>query len=329
MNHALEVPNPTSPDLPVVSVDPAAAVQALKPLARLTGLFVLLRPRQWVKGGLVLAAPLVAAPGAAVTHLVPLLGTLLSFLAAASAVYVFNDLRDRERDRVHPVKRNRPLASGRVSTTAAVVLLVGLLAGTAALTTLLPALAGVVVAGYLALNLWYCLALKHQPLVDVSVVSIGFVLRVLAGTIAVGAAVHPALLIGVYCACLALSLGKRRHELAALSAAGGEAGEHRPALRAYSVHFLDQVVVVNLVAALIGYVGFVWTQTPPYGPVTAGLTFPFAAFAVHRYLQMIAMGGSGGDPVEDLVRDRALLVNLGLWAAVLAQAMVASAWHVW
>ncbi|MBL6275046.1 UbiA prenyltransferase family protein [Micromonospora fiedleri] len=329
MKHALEAPSPSSPELPVVSVDPVVAVQALRPLARVGGLFILLRPRQWIKGSLVLLAPLVASPATAVTQVVPLLGTLLSFLAASSAVYIFNDLHDRERDRLHPVKRNRPLASGRVSASAAVTLLVVLLAGTAALLMLLPVLVGVIVAGYLAINLWYCLALKHQPLVDVSVVSVGFVLRVLAGTIAVGIAVQPALLIGVYCACLALSLGKRRHELAALSAAGGEAGEHRPALRAYSVPFLDQVVLVNLVAALVGYVAFIWAQTPPYGPVTAGLTFPFAAFAVHRYLQMIAMGGSGGDPVEDLFRDRAMLVNVGLWAAVLAQAMLTSIWQLW
>ncbi|MEU6020721.1 UbiA prenyltransferase family protein [Micromonospora sp. NPDC048871] len=329
MKHALEAPSAASPEVPVVTVDPVAAVQALRPLARLGGMFALLRPRQWLKGVLVLMAPLVASPEAAVTQVMPLLGTLLAFLAASSAVYIFNDLRDRERDRLHPVKRNRPLASGLVSTSAALTLLFLLLAGTAALLMLLPILVGVIVAGYLAINLWYCLALKHQPLVDVSVVSVGFVLRVLAGTIAVGIAVQPALLIGVYCACLALSLGKRRHELAALSAAGGEAGDHRPALRSYSVPFLDQVVLVNLVAALVGYVAFIWAQTPPYGPVTAGLTFPFAAFAVHRYLQMIAMGGSGGDPVEDLFRDRAMVVNVGLWAAVLAQAMLTSFWHPW
>jgi decaprenyl-phosphate phosphoribosyltransferase len=310
----------------VVTVDPSAAVQALRPVARVAGLVALLRPRQWIKGGLVLMAPVVVAPVTAVTQIIPLVGTLLCFLASSSAVYVFNDLKDRDRDRLHPVKRLRPLASGRVSPTAAIALLVGLLTGTAALLTVLPALVGLIVAVYLALNLWYCLALKHQPLVDVSIVSVGFVLRVLAGTVAVGMALQPALLIGVYCACLALSLGKRRHELATISAAGGEAAAHRPALRAYSVHFLDLIVVVNLLAALIGYVAFMWVQTPPYGPVTAALTFPFAVFAVHRYLQMVTVGSSGGDPVQDLIHDRALLVNVGLWAAVLAEAVLASIW---
>lgn len=326
MDHALKAPSPPPTELPVVSVEPSGAARVLRPLARLAGMFALLRPRQWVKGALVLMAPLVASPVTAIREIVPLAGTTLCFLAASSAVYVFNDLKDRERDRLHPTKRRRPLASGLVSTTAAVALLSGLLAGTAALVAVLPALVGLIVGGYLVINLWYCLALKHQPLVDVSVVSLGFVLRVLAGTVAVGMDVQPALLIGVYCACLALSLGKRRHELAAMLAAGDEAADHRPALRAYSVHFLDHVVVVNLVAALVGYLGFVWAQTPPYGPVTAALTFPFAAFAVHRYLQMVTVGSSGGDPVEDLIRDRALLVNLGLWAAVLAQAVLASIW---
>jgi decaprenyl-phosphate phosphoribosyltransferase len=325
MDHALKVPSPAPSELPAVSVDPPA-VRALRPPTRLAGLVALLRPRQWVKGGLVLLAPVVADPVTAVAQILPLAGTVLAFLAASSAVYVFNDLKDRDRDRLHPTKRLRPLASGLVSTTAAVALLAALLAGTAALLTVLPALVGLIVGGYLAINLWYCLALKHQPLVDVSVVSLGFVLRVLAGTVAVGIAVQPALLIGVYCACLALSLGKRRHELAAMLADGGEAAAHRPALRAYSVQFLDHVVVVNLVAALVGYLAFVWVSTPPYGPVTAALTFPFAAFAVHRYLQMVTVGSSGGNPTEDLVRDRALQVNLGLWAAVLGQAVLASIW---
>ncbi|BCB91075.1 UbiA prenyltransferase family protein [Phytohabitans suffuscus] len=319
MDHALKVSSPAPPELPVVAVDRTTA-------ARLGGLVALLRPRQWVKGGLVLTAPLLADPVTAARHLVPLFGTVLAFLAASSAVYVFNDLRDRERDRLHPTKRLRPLASGLVSASAAVTLLAVLLAATAAVLPLLPPMVALIVGGYLAINLWYCLSLKHQPLVDVSVVSLGFVLRVLAGTVAVGIEVQPALLIGVYCACLALSLGKRRHELAAMLAAGGEAAAHRPALRAYSVQFLDHVVVVNLVAALVGYLAFVWVSTPPYGPVTAALTFPFAAFAVHRYLQMVTVGSSGGNPTEDLIRDRALLVNLGLWTAVLAQAVLASIW---
>lgn len=303
---------------------PALPVAATRLPGRLAGLVLLLRPRQWVKGVLVLLAPLASAPAVAAARAVPLALTLLAFLAAPSAVYIFNDLRDRARDRLHPVKRRRPLASGRVSAGAAIALLCALLAGIGALAVVLPPVVGLVIGLYLVVNLWYCLALKHQPLVDVSIVAAGFVMRVLAGTLAVGLPVEPTLLIAVYCACLALSLGKRRHELAALSAGNGDAAHHRPALKAYSVQFLDYVLVVNLGAALVGYVAFVWLLTPPYGPLPAALTFPFAAFSVYRYLQMVTVERAGGDPVEDLVRDRSFLVNLGLWALVLVPELAMS-----
>jgi decaprenyl-phosphate phosphoribosyltransferase len=306
--------------LPVVAAEAVNIV--MRPWHRLGGPLVLLRPRQWIKGGLVLLAPLAAAPQLAVSHAAALALTLVAFLSAASAVYVFNDLKDRDRDRLHLVKRHRPLASGRVSSTTAIGMLVGLLVGTAVLAALLPPLVGALIGGYLVMNLWYTLSLKHQPLVDVSIVATGFVLRVLAGALAVGLAVQPPLLVSVYCACLALSLGKRRHELAALTADGSSAAGHRPSLGAYSVSFLDHIVVVNLVAALGGYVAFIWMQDPPYGPVTVALTFPFAAFTVSRYLQMVTVDSSGGDPAEDLVHDRALLVNLGLWVATLVASAV-------
>ncbi len=179
----------------------------------------------------------------------------------------------------------------------------------------LPVPVDLVLASYLVLNLWYCLALKHQSLVDVCVVAVGFVLRTMAGVFAVGAALSPSLLICVYCACLALSLGKRRHELARL-ADDLDALRHRPALTAYSTAFLDQIVVLTLVATLASYVSFVWLDVR-HGALTAALTFPFATFAICRYLQMLTVQRAGGDPVEDLTRDRVLLVNGVLWVAAL------------
>ncbi|MFD9502277.1 UbiA prenyltransferase family protein [Streptomyces sp. NPDC060035] len=280
----------------------------------------LLRPRHWIKGSLVLVAP-ITAPPAVIPHFAAIAMTLLAFLAASSTVYVLNDLRDFEADRLHPVKRLRPLASGSVSFRGGVALLAALLLGTAGLLVAAPPLVALILGGYVAMNIWYTLALKHQPLVDVSVVAAGFVLRVLAGAVAAGLAVQPLLLICVYCASVALSLGKRRHELADLAVAGAR---HRPALSAYSVPFLDHVVVMNLVAALMCYLGTMWQLRPPYGQVGAALTFPFAAFHVTRYLQMLMVERSGGDPVDDLMRDRQMRFNLGLWTAVLASTFLAS-----
>lgn len=328
MDHALTgqtTISHVSPDGAAIgAVDSPTAARVIRPPGQISAHLSLLRPRHWIKGTLVLVAPLITAPVASVSHGATLGLTLLSFLAASSTIYVINDLLDRDSDRLHPVKRLRPLASGRVSVPAAVTLLVALVLVTIALMLTVPPLVDLIVGVYLVTNLWYCLALKQQPLVDVSVIAGGFVLRVLAGTIAAGLAVQPFLLICVYCACVALSLGKRRHELAGLPADGGTATLHRPALSAYSVQFLDHVVVVNLVGALVGYVAFMWLLKPPYGTVTAVLTFPFATFTVYRYLQMLMVERSGGDPVEDLVRDRPMRVNLGLWTAVLVPMLIMS-----
>ncbi|HYN97257.1 MAG TPA: UbiA prenyltransferase family protein [Pilimelia sp.] len=295
------------------------------PLHQLRSLVALLRPTHWIKGSLVLAVPLVTAPVTALTHLPALALTLLAFLAASSTVYVLNDLLDRHNDRLHPVKRLRPLASGRVAPSAARKLLAVLLLGTVGLLVAAPPLAALVIGGYLLMNAWYSAALKHQSLVDVSVVAAGFVLRALAGVFAVGLGADPLLLICVYCACVALSLGKRRHELAGLAADGQAGPGHRPVLSAYSVPFLDHVVVVHLVAALACYVAWIWQVSPPYGALGAGLTFPFAAFTVTRYLQLLMVERSGGNPVEDLVRDRRLRVNVGLWGAALLPIFIAGA----
>jgi len=279
------------------------------------------RPRQWLKIVPVLTAPLLTASATLASRGTALGVTLLAFLFASSAVYVLNDLLDRESDRLHPVKRRRPLASGAVSVPGAVVLLVVLLVCTAGLLAVAPPRIELVVGCYLLLNLGYCLRLKHQPLVDVSVVASGFVLRVLAGTIAAGLPLRPFLLICVYCACVALSLGKRRHELVVLAGElpgeGGTSALHRPVLGTYSVPFLDNVVALNLVTALVTYVAFVWLSLERSGPLVAVLTFPFAAYTVYRYLQLLMVDESGGDPVQDLAGDRCLRINLALWAALL------------
>lgn len=285
---------------------------------RRNGVIALLRPKHWLKGGLVLLAPAVTAPLSLPRYGIALGLTLLSFLAASSTIYVLNDLRDREADRLHPVKRLRPLASGQVRPATAIALLALMALITAGSLLYIPPLAAAIVGAYVIVNLWYCLALKHQPLVDVSVVAGGFVLRVLAGSVAAGLEFQPLLLICVYCACVALSLGKRRHELASSD------GLHRPALAAYSVPFLDHVVVVNLVTALVGYVAFLWTLRPPYGAVLAVVTFPFASFTVYRYLQMVMVERSGGDPVDDLIGDRPMQISLGLWTAVLVPVLIVS-----
>ncbi|HEY0639810.1 MAG TPA: UbiA family prenyltransferase [Pseudonocardiaceae bacterium] len=285
--------------------------------SRLPAALMLLRPRQWVKNVFVLAVPLAVAPAALLRHLDLALATVVTFVAASAAVYVLNDWLDREKDRLHPVKRHRPLASGQVGPAGALLLGAGCLAALAGGASLLPLPVVAAVAGYLVLNLAYCLRLKHYPLVDVSVVAVGFLLRAVAGCLAVAAPFNPALIICVYCTCLLMSLGKRRHELATADLRG-QATAHRPALSGYSVPLLDQLTAVLLAATLISYVLFVLSGPDPNAAVLAVVTVPFAIFALCRYAHLLASQGGGGEPGRDVFADAPLVINAVLWLGCLA-----------
>jgi 4-hydroxybenzoate polyprenyltransferase len=285
--------------------------------SRLPAPLVLLRPRQWVKNIFVVIIPLAVDPAALFHHLNWALATVVAFTAASAAVYILNDWLDRDKDRLHPVKRHRPLASGQVGPLGALLLGAGCLAILAALGSLLPPAALAAIAGYAVLNLAYCLALKHYPLVDVSVVAVGFVLRAVAGCLAVAAPFNPTLVICVYCTCLLMSLGKRRHELVTASVRG-QAAAQRPALTGYSVPLLDQLMAVLLAATLFSYELFVLTAPHPHAAVLAVVTVPFAVFAICRYMQLLAVHRSGGEPGRDVLTDAPLVINAVLWLASMA-----------
>ncbi|MET9589563.1 UbiA prenyltransferase family protein [Streptomyces sp. NPDC006516] len=284
---------------------------------RLPAPLVLLRPRQWIKNIFVLVVPLALDPAALTRHPGRGVAAVVAFTAASAAVYVLNDWLDRERDRLHPVKRHRPLAGGRIGPVGAALLGATCLATTVACAAVLPGAAQAAIAGYGVINLAYCLALKHHSLVDVSLVASGFVLRAVAGCVAVAAPFNPALIICVYCTCLLLSLGKRRHELAAADLLG-QASAQRPALAGYSVPLLDQLMTLLLAATLISYELFVLSAPHPHAAVLAVATVPFAVFAVCRYVQMVAVRSSGGEPGRDVLTDVPLVINAVLWLACLA-----------
>lgn len=293
------------------------AAGARPPRSRLPAPLVLLRPHQWVKNVFVLIVPLALDAAALWDHLVQALVTVAAFTAASSAVYVLNDWLDRKQDRLHPVKRHRPLAGGRIGPFGALLLGAGCLAVTATSAALLPPPVRAAIAGYLVLNLAYCLALKHYPLVDVSVVAIGFVLRAVAGCLAVAAPFSPTLIICVYCACLLMALGKRRHELTTANLRG-QAAAQRPALSGYSVPLLDQLLAVLLATTLISYELFILSASHPHAAVLAVVTVPFAIFALSRYMQLVSVHRSGGEPGRDVFADAPLVINAVLWVASLA-----------
>jgi 4-hydroxybenzoate polyprenyltransferase len=282
-----------------------------------TALLLSLRPRQWVKN-LVVFAGVVFGQKLFTEATWRALAAFAIFCALSGAVYLVNDLVDRERDRLHPKKRERPLAAGRLRPRVAVVaapvlVVVALAAGT----VLAPAFA-LVGAIYTALLVAYSVWLKHVVIVDVLVVAAGFVLRALAGTLAIDVEISGWLLICTSLLALFLALGKRRHEYLTLNA---DAAQHRPILAQYSAGLLDQMIAVVTASTVTAYA--LYTMSPEtvakFHTHLLPATLPFVLYGIFRYLYLLYQRHLGGNPSELFLHDRALLLNtLGWIVAVVA-----------
>ncbi len=279
---------------------------------RWRALFRLIRPVQWVKNSFIFAAIVFAKRFADPTAQREVVETFVAFCLLASSVYVFNDLLDRHRDRNHPLKKDRPIASGVIAPGVASVLALLLAVGGLALTSLVNP--HVVVAGvvYLALNVAYTLVLKHIVLLDVFAVTGNYVIRVIAGAEAISVPVTPWLLIASTLLALFLSLGKRRYELALL---GEEAGSHRKSLGEYSAYLLDQLIGIVTASLLVVY--SFYTLAPEtearLGTDKLPLTIPFVLYGIFRYLYLIHKREQGGNPTETLLSDPPLIITVLLW----------------
>jgi len=277
-------------------------------------LLVSLRPHQWTKNLLVFAAL------GFTKHLFdrgPLLRAVAAFAvfcALSGVVYLINDLADVERDRRHPRKRLRPIASGALGIPTARVAAAGLgLASLAAAAALGWSFLGVA-AAYLALNLSYSLRLKEVVILDVLSVSLGFVLRAIAGGVAIGAPISDWLLVCTILLALFLALAKRRHEITSL---GSDAAGHRPILSEYSPYLLDQMIAMVTASCLTAYAFYTMAPQTQAKFQTDRLswTIPFVLYGIFRYLYLVHQKDGGGSPSESLVTDRPLLVAMALWAA--------------
>ena len=284
----------------------------------LTSIFVSLRPRQWVKNLFVFAG-LVFAQKLFTPSVWPALGAFAVFCALSGSVYLLNDAADREKDRLHPDKKWRPIASGRLpagtAVTAAAVLVVAALAGSLALSRPL----AVVALAYAVLLGAYSVWLKHVVSVDVIVVAIGFVLRAVAGAVAIDVGISGWLLICTVLMALFLALGKRRHEYLTL---GEAAVRHRPILAEYSAGLLDQMIAVVTASTVTAYA--LYTMSPEtvakFETHLLPVTLPFVLYGIFRYLYLLYRRQLGGNPSELFLNDGPLLVNTLLW--ILAVALI-------
>ena len=280
----------------------------------------LMRPHQWVKNGFVFVG-VVFGHGWEDPELVTgVLVLFAAFCCASSAVYVMNDIADRDADRLHPSKRLRPLAQGDVGAGVAGALCAALaLAGLAlAATVSLPAL--LIVAGYVALNLAYSAGLKHVPILDVFIISGGFMLRILAGTTGLGIPPSKWLLLCGLMLTLFLGFGKRRSELVALTGDANGASGQRASLDGYSRPLLDLLIAVSVGGAAIGYALYTVDADTitMHGTDRLILTLPFVLYGLFRYLQLMYSKGGGGDPAWEMLHDPHLIVATAGWLGATA-----------
>lgn len=277
-------------------------------------LLVSLRPEQWTKNLLVFAGLLFGGRLTDPNAVVPAMGAFSLFCALSSAVYLVNDVVDRDGDARHPLKRQRPIASGELPVKMALIT-AGCL-GVAAIeaAVLIRPVLGAIAAGYLTLLLIYSVALKHIVIVDVLAIAAGFVMRAVAGAVAVAVPISHWLLVCTTLLALFLALSKRRHELTLLA---DRAIDHRPILGEYSPYLLDQMIAVVTASTLIAYSVYATSAETAQrlGTTRLALTIPFVLYGIFRYLYLVHQKRGGGSPAAMLVTDRPLLACVALWAA--------------
>jgi 4-hydroxybenzoate polyprenyltransferase len=303
---------------PAVAAAPAAAVRS----ATAADWLLLIRPRQWVKNGFVLAPLLFAGVDGQTLRLTEALAAFVLFCLIASGIYCWNDVVDRVADQSHPVKRHRPVASGAVSARSAGLAGTALVVASVTGGFMIAQALGAVLLAYVGLNILYTLYLKTVVILDVFAIASFFVLRLLAGCAAI--AVVPSVWLLLCGGLLSLYLGfaKRRHELLLL---GNESRNHRSVLRHYDAALLDQMSGILLAVTVVSYIMYTLTSQTAVRVGSEALSYStvFVLYGVFRYLWLShqAIGNGGGDPTETLLTDRSLLVAVVAWLLYCAWAI--------
>ena len=243
----------------------------------------------------------------------------LLFCALSSAVYLFNDLADVEKDRRHPTKKLRPIASGRLSASVAWTTAATLIVGGLALSFVLEPLLGWVAAGYSALMLSYSYWLKNVVLLDVFSISAGFVLRAVAGAAVLAVPISPWLYSCTGLGALLIALGKRRSEL---SAAGESASDQRDALQSYSLQLIDQFIAIVAPSTLLAYTLYTFTASNLPDNHAMMLTIPFVIYGLFRYIFLVHEKNLGETPEDILITDVPLIISNVAWIVTAATILI-------
>ncbi|PWB72310.1 decaprenyl-phosphate phosphoribosyltransferase [candidate division GN15 bacterium] len=275
-------------------------------------IFRLARPAQWVKNSVVLAALVFAGAIRDTAKAELAVAAAAIFCVLSSAIYIFNDLIDRNKDKAHPLKKDRPIASGAVSPTTAIFMIVILLAiGLFAAQLLNPSFL-LVAVGFVAVNALYTLLLKDIVILDAMTLALSFVVRAYAGAAAIDVPASKWMLINTLLLALFLGFGKRRHELVLLE---NDAHTHRKSLSNYSPYLLDQLIGVTTASVVVMYMLYTFSTevSQKLGTENLYLTIPFVVYGIFRYLYLIHRKAEGGSPTRALFADKPLLATVILW----------------
>jgi 4-hydroxybenzoate polyprenyltransferase len=300
------------------AVEPSPPVER-RPARRSTAalLLVSLRPEQWTKNLFVFAGLLFGGRLLDLEAVRPAIGAFGVFCLLSGAVYLLNDVVDRRADQRHPLKRYRPVAAGDLPAGMAATAAAAFGAGGLAAAFLIRPQLGWIAAAYVGLLLLYSAGLKHLVIIDVLTVAAGFVLRAVAGAVAIGVPIGQWLVVCTTLLALFLVLSKRRHELVLLEEG---AVNHRRILGEYSPYLLDQMIAVVTASTLIAYSVYATSSETAarLGTPRLGLTIPFVLYGIFRYLYLVHQKRGGGSPSTLLLTDRPLLACVALWAASVA-----------
>jgi len=277
----------------------------------LNSYLTLIRPHQWLKNGFILMPAFFAGKIGLLFSSPRLLLATVSFCIVASAVYVFNDVHDRDRDKLHEIKRKRPIASDEIPVRNAVIVMIALAALGAGLALMVGMGFFFTVAGYVGINILYTLAVKHISLVDISFVAFGFVLRVLAGGIVAEVPVSKWIILMTFLLACCLALGKRRDDLLL----DVDKNDLRPALSGYSLTFVDVCLVVLSVTTIVCYLMYTVSEevVQRLHSDHIYLTSVFVIIGILRFLQIAIVEERSGSPTLILLKDIMIQVMVGLW----------------
>jgi 4-hydroxybenzoate polyprenyltransferase len=272
-----------------------------------------MRPWQWVKNLFVLTPLLFSHNLFAPAAVGRALASFILFCLVSSSVYLLNDIQDRSQDRLHPIKRLRPLAAGELNLGVAFGAMMTFLLVTLAGGVLLDKTLALVLLSYWLINLLYSTWLKDQVILDVFALASGFVLRVVGGGVAISVEISHWLILCTMLLALFLGFSKRRHELVRL---GQGAGAHRQVLEEYNPHFLDMMISIVTPSTVMSYALYTVSEETIQRFHTRGLllTLPFVLYGIFRYLYLVYHENQGEDPTQSLLTDRPMVINLCLWA---------------